>query len=107
MNENLLELIKPPGIPYNFQQQKAKSISATLHTYKKPARKYLNVIFTFSQIFRLFALVFWDTVQFFRPTTCHLTSTQVIELYRKGEIGPPYMKIVFSNLETYYDFAYV
>lgn len=43
MNENFLELIKPSGIPYNFQQQKAKSISTTLHTYKKPGRKNLNV----------------------------------------------------------------
>lgn len=28
-------------------------------------------------------------------------------LYRKGEVGPAYMKVVFNNLETYSDFAYI
>lgn len=50
MNKGILKLIRSSWIPCKFQQQKAISISSTLHAHKKPGRKHLNVTFTLLNI---------------------------------------------------------
>lgn len=114
MNKTILKLIRPSWIPCKFQQQKAKSISSTLHAHKKMAKTLKCYFYSLKysvmyplQIFSLLNISQASFKWFFRHTPCHLRPAQVTELYRKGEVRSPYMKDVFSNLETYSDFTYI